>query len=165
MNENRGKNGKAKNLTKRTNYLSWHEYFASIARLIARRSKDPNYQVGALIVNQQKEIVATGYNGFPWGFSDDKYFWNDEGSWLETKYPYCVHAEANAVISAKQNCQGFILYTTLFPCNECAKLIIQAGIKTVHYLDWPISEQWGESWKATKIMFDEVGIDYQKLEV
>lgn len=153
-----------KTKSKRANYLSWNVYFSSIAKLVSQRSKDPNYQVGAVIVNQQKEIIATGYNGFPWGCSDDKYPWNDESSWLDTKYPYVVHAEANAIVHARQNCEGFIIYTTLFPCNECAKLIIQAGIKTVYYLNWPNSEQWDKSWTATKIMFDEVNINYQKLK-
>jgi len=122
-------------MPKRNNYLTWQEYFITIAQVCALRSKDPNTQVGAVIVNKNKEIIATGYNGLPWGCHDDKYPWeNDSKVWLETKYPYVVHAEANAIIHARQDCHGFSLYTTLFPCGECAKLIIQSGIKEIYYL-------------------------------
>ena len=121
-------------MPKRNNYLTWQEYFITIAQVCALRSKDPNTQVGVVIVNKNKEIIATGYNGLPWGCNDDNYPWeNSKEIWLETKYPYVVHAEANAIIHARQNCHGFSLYTTLFPCGECAKLIIQSGIKEIYY--------------------------------
>jgi dCMP deaminase len=121
-------------MSKRNNYLTWPEYFIAIAQVCAWRSKDPNTQVGVVIVNNNKEIIATGYNGLPWGCNDDNYPWeNDKSNWLENKYPYVVHAEANAIIHARQDCHGFSLYTTLFPCCECAKLIIQAGIKQIFY--------------------------------
>ena len=121
-------------MPKRNNYLTWQEYFITIAQVCALRSKDPNTQVGVVIVNKNKEIIATGYNGLPWGCNDDNYPWeNNKEIWLETKYPYVVHAEANAIIHARQNCRGFSLYTTLFPCGECAKLIIQSGIKEIYY--------------------------------
>ena len=121
-------------MSKRNNYLTWPEYFITIAQVCAWHSKDPNTQVGVVIVNNNKEIIATGYNGLPWGCNDDNYPWeNDKSNWLENKYPYVVHAEANAIIHARQDCHGFSLYTTLFPCGECAKLIIQSGIKEIYY--------------------------------
>lgn len=121
-------------MPKSINYLTWTEYFITIAQVCALRSKDPNTRVGTVIVNKNKEIIATGYNGLPWGCNDDNYPWeNDKENWLETKYPYVVHAEANAIIHARQNCSDFSLYTTLFPCCECAKLIIQSGIKEIYY--------------------------------
>lgn len=121
-------------MPKRNNYLTWPEYFITIAQVCALRSKDPNTQVGVVIINNNREIIATGYNGLPRGCSDDEYPWeNNQVKWLESKYPYVVHAEANAIIHARQDCHGFSLYTTLFPCCECAKLIIQAGIKQIFY--------------------------------
>ncbi|MBR4256228.1 MAG: dCMP deaminase family protein [Clostridia bacterium] len=118
---------------KRTDYISWDEYFMSVALLASMRSKDPNTQVGACIVGDDKRIISTGYNGFPRGCSDDEFPWNREGE--ETKYPYVVHAELNAILNAGgRSLAGSTLYVALFPCNECAKAIIQAGIKTVVYL-------------------------------
>ncbi|CFW93468.1 Deoxycytidylate deaminase [endosymbiont DhMRE of Dentiscutata heterogama] len=146
-------------MPKRTDYLTWPEYFITIAQVCAMRSKDPNTQVGAVIVNQNKEIIATGYNGLPWGCNDDDYPWeNNHKNWLETKYPYVVHAEANAIIHAHQNCQGFSLYTTLFPCCECAKLIIQAGIKHVFYSNDKHNQK--EEVMAAKRMLKDVGVEY-----
>lgn len=118
---------------KRTDYISWDEYFMSVALLAAMRSKDPNTQVGACIVGEDKRIISTGYNGFPQGCSDDEFPWDRDGE--ETKYPYVVHAELNAILNAGgRNLNGSKLYVALFPCNECAKAIIQAGIKEVIYL-------------------------------
>ena len=118
---------------KRIDYISWDEYFMSVALLASMRSKDPNTQVGACIVGDDKRIISTGYNGFPRGCSDDEFPWNREGE--ETKYPYVVHAELNAILNAGgRSLAGSTLYVALFPCNECAKAIIQAGIKTVVYL-------------------------------
>ena len=118
---------------KRTDYISWDEYFMGIAMLAARRSKDPNTQVGACIVSQDNIIISTGYNGMPAGCSDDEYPWGREGA--ETKYPYVVHAELNAILNANgRDLRGSKLYVALFPCNECAKAIIQSGVKEVYYL-------------------------------
>ena len=118
---------------KRTEYISWDEYFMGIAMLAARRSKDPSTQVGACIVSQDNIIISTGYNGMPKGCSDDEFPWGREGA--ETKYPYVVHAELNAILNANgRNLKGSRLYVALFPCNECAKAIIQSGVKEVVYL-------------------------------
>jgi len=119
---------------KRTNYISWDDYFMGVAYLSAMRSKDDSSQVGACIVNTQNRIVGIGYNGLPIGCSDEEFPWEREGQWLDTKYPYVVHAEPNAILNATVPLQGSRLYVTLFPCNECAKLIIQSGIKEIIYL-------------------------------
>ena len=122
--------------SKRTDYLTWDEYFMAVAQLSAMRSKDPGTQVGACIVNRTKRIIGIGYNGFPAGCSDDLLPWGREGAYLETKYPYVCHAEMNAITNAsnKPDLDGGTLYVSLFPCNECAKLIVQVGIKEVVYL-------------------------------
>ena len=118
---------------KRTDYISWDEYFMGVALLAAMRSKDPNTQVGACIVNKDNVILSTGYNGFPKGCSDDEFPWEREGE--ETKYPYVVHAELNAILnSGGKDLRGASIYVALFPCNECAKAIIQSGIGEVVYL-------------------------------
>ena len=118
---------------KRQDYISWDEYFMGVAMLAARRSKDPNTQVGACIVSPDNIIISTGYNGMPKGCSDDEFPWEREG--LETKYPYVVHAELNAILNANgRDLRGSRLYVALFPCNECAKAIIQSGVKEVVYL-------------------------------
>ena len=118
---------------KRKDYISWDEYFMGVAKLAARRSKDPSTQVGACIVSPENIIISTGYNGMPKGCSDDEFPWEREGA--DTKYPYVVHAELNAILNANgRNLQGSRLYVVLFPCNECAKAIIQSGVKEVVYL-------------------------------
>ncbi len=121
---------------KRQEYITWDEYFMGVAVLAAKRSKDPNTQVGACIVDENNVILSTGYNGFPIGCSDDIFPWDrsadDE---TETKYPYVVHAELNAILNAGgKSLRGARIYVALFPCNECAKSIIQSGIKEVVYL-------------------------------
>mmetsp|Transcript_70933 Transcript_70933/g.122960 ORF Transcript_70933/g.122960 Transcript_70933/m.122960 type:complete len:310 (+) Transcript_70933:71-1000(+) len=121
---------------KRMEYLSWDDYFMSVAFLTAMRSKDPSTQVGACIVNEQNRIVGVGYNGFPSGIADEALPWAKEApdGELSTKHPYVCHAELNAVLNKNaESCRGCRLYTTLFPCNECAKVIIQAGIRRVVY--------------------------------
>lgn len=120
---------------KRNDYITWDEYFMGVAKLSAKRSKDPNTQVGACIVNEDKRIIGIGYNGLPHGCDDDEYPWGNEGDFIETKYPYVVHAEANAILNATQSLKGAHLYVTLFPCHECMKLIIQSGIIEVIYED------------------------------
>ena len=120
---------------KRQNYISWDEYFMGVAQLAAERSKDPSTQVGACIVDGEKRILSTGYNGFPHGCSDDEFPWNRDESKGDTKYQYVVHAELNAILNASgKSLAGSTLYVGLFPCNECAKAIIQAGVKEVIYL-------------------------------
>lgn len=117
---------------KRQGYISWNEYFMGIAFLSAQRSKDPVTQVGACIVIDKK-IVGIGYNGFPKGSSDDELSWGKVGNILDTKYPYVVHAELNAVLNSNINLKGSTIYVTHFPCNECAKVIVQSGISNVIY--------------------------------
>lgn len=146
---------------KRDDYLSWDEYFMGIALLSAQRSKDSNTQVGACIVNQEHKIVSVGYNGMPTGCNDDDMPWEREGDFLNTKYPFVCHAELNAILNRSAgSLQGCSLYVTLFPCNECAKAIIQAGIKTIvydcdKYADTP-------SVIASKKMLDAAGVRYYK---
>jgi dCMP deaminase len=118
---------------KRENYITWDDYFMSVAKLASMRSKDPNTQVGACIVGQDNVIISTGYNGFPKGCSDDEFPWAREGE--DTKYPFVVHAELNSILNANgKDLRGSKLYVALFPCNECAKAIIQCGISEVVYL-------------------------------
>jgi len=119
----------------RTDYLSWDEYFMGVSILSSLRSKDPSTQVGACIVDSDKKIVATGYNGAPRGINDKDFPWSREGDFLETKYAYVCHAELNAVLnSTRDNLKNCTMYVALFPCNECAKAIIQSGIKKIVYL-------------------------------
>ena len=122
-------------MDKRKDYISWDEYFMGVALLAAQRSKDPSTQVGACIVDEENRILSTGYNGFPKGCSDDEFPWNRDENAGETKYQYVVHGELNAILNASgKNLAGSKLYVGLFPCNECAKAIIQSGIKEVVYL-------------------------------
>ena len=147
---------------KRTDYISWDTYFMGVASLSAMRSKDPRTQVGACIVNDQKRIVGIGYNGFPYGVDDDDFPWEKNDEWLKSKYPYVVHAEPNAILNATVPLDGATLYVTLFPCNECAKLIIQSGIKEVVYLADKYHDQL--SFVASRRMFDAANVTYRKLE-
>lgn len=147
---------------KRSTYLSWDDYFMSVALLSAQRSKDPNTQVGACIVNRQKRIVGVGYNGFPTGCSDDTLPWCRDGDFLETKYPYVCHAELNAVLnSVPGHLNDCTIYTALFPCNECAKVIIQVGIREVVYLSDKYAAS--DSVKASRRMFDQAGVQCREL--
>jgi dCMP deaminase len=134
-----------------------------VALLSAKRSKDPNTQVGACIVSDKNKIVGAGYNGLPMGCDDDKFPWHKEGSFLETKYPYICHAELNAILNnIGMDLRGCKIYTALFPCNECSKAIIQSGIKEVIYL----SDKYhgNDIFKASKIMLDTAGVVYRKVE-
>ena len=120
---------------KRTDYISWDEYFMGVATLSGMRSKDPNTQVGACIVSEEHKILSMGYNGFPTGCSDDDFPWAREGEPLENKYFYTTHSELNAILNYRGgSLEGATMYVTLFPCNECAKAIIQAGIKRLVYV-------------------------------
>ncbi len=149
-------------MKKRQDYISWDEYFMGVALLSACRSKDPNTQVGACIVNEKNKIVGTGYNGLPVGCSDDEFPWSKTGNFLETKYPFVCHAELNAILNnIGMDLRGCRIYTALFPCNECTKAIIQSGISEVVYL----SDKYAgtEASIASKLMLDKAGIGYRKV--
>ena len=146
---------------KRADYINWDEYFMGIAMLAARRSKDPSTQVGACIVSQDNIIISTGYNGMPKGCSDDEFPWDREGQ--ETKYPYVVHAELNAILNASgRDLRGSRIYVALFPCNECAKAIIQSGVREVIYL----SDKYAHTPTtiASKRMLDAAGVRYTQMK-
>lgn len=146
---------------KRNPVPNWDQYFMAMAHLAAFRSKDPNTQVGACIVNKQNRVVGLGYNGFPKGCDDDQYSWEREGEFLETKYPYVVHAELNAILNAIQNVAGCTIYVSLFPCNECAKAIIQAGITRVVYESDKYNGH--QDNLASKRMFKDAGVELIQL--
>lgn len=146
---------------KRNNYISWDTYFMGVAKLSSMRSKDPNTQVGACIVSNQKRIIGIGYNGFPYGCDDDEYPWDNKGDSLDTKYPYVVHAEPNAILNSTVNLENATIYVTLFPCNECAKLIIQSGIKEVVYAEDKYAEQ--DMTKASKRMLNSAGVKLRQI--
>lgn len=145
---------------KRSGYISWDMYFMGVSLLAAKRSKDPNTQVGACIVSDENIILSTGYNGFPYGCSDDEYPWAREGA--ETKYPYVVHAELNAILNSRgQSLKNAKIYVSLFPCNECAKAIIQSGIKEVVYLSDKYADS--ETTAASKRMLSSAGVKLTRL--
>ena len=149
----------AKKILKRSGYITWDEYFMGVAQLSGMRSKDPNSQVGACIVSQDNKILSMGYNGFPIGCSDDDFPWAREGDPLETKYLYVTHSELNAILNYRGgSLEGAKLYVTLFPCNECAKAIIQAGIKTIVYANDKYAGT--ASVIASKKMLDAAGVRY-----
>ena len=148
---------------KRQDYISWDEYFMGVALLSGRRSKDPSTQVGACIVSQDNKILSMGYNGFPKGCSDDEFPWAREGEPLDTKYLYVTHSELNAILNYRGgSLEGSKIYVTLFPCNECAKAIIQAGIKTIIYKEdkYPDSP----SVRASKRMLNAAGVRYYQYD-
>lgn len=151
---------------KRQDYLSWDEYFIGIATLTAMRSKDPNTQVGACIVSSDNRVLSVGYNGTPNGFSDDRFPWNREAAdHYDTKYPYVCHSELNAILNFRGNMrelQGARIYVHYFPCVECTKAIIQAGIKEVIYLHDFDHSSFGVAVKASIRMFEECGITYRQ---
>ena len=151
---------------KREDYLKWDEYFMAIAKLSAMRSKDPSTQVGACIVSDDNRILSIGYNGAPNGYSDEKFPWAREGNNLDTKYPYVCHAEMNAILNyrgSKKDLEKAKIYVDLFPCNECAKIIIQSGIKEVIYL----SDKYATSENniASRRLFDNCGVKYSKIKL
>ncbi len=149
-------------MAKRKDYISWDEYFMGVALLSAKRSKDPGTQVGACIVNQKNKIVGAGYNGLPAGCDDDEFPWDKTGEFLQTKYPYVCHAELNAILNnIGMDLHGCRIYTALFPCNECAKAIIQAGISEVIYLSDKYAGN--ETSVASKHMLDTAGVSYRKV--
>jgi len=148
---------------KRSDYISWDEYFMAVALLSGLRSKDPNTQVGACVANAQNKIVGVGYNGFPIGCSDDELPWAREGEFLDTKYPYVCHAELNAVIKVilcdLRDCR---IYVALFPCNECTKVIIQSGIREIVYLSDKYSDT--APVQASKIMLEKSNTSYRRFQ-
>ena len=149
-------------MSKRTDYISWDDYFMGVALLSAKRSKDPSTQVGACIVNQKNKIVGAGYNGLPAGCDDDTFPWDKQGEFLQTKYPYVCHAELNAILNnIGMDLHGCRIYTALFPCNECAKAIIQSGIAEVIFL----SDKYdgSDASVASKKMLETAGVRYRKV--
>ena len=163
-----------KNLNKaREDYLSWDEYFMAIACLSSMRSKDPSTQVGACIVGLDNRILSIGYNGAPNGFSDHSFPWDRTGDMLNTKYAYVCHAEMNAILNyrgSRHELENAKIYVDLFPCNECAKLIVQAGIKEVLFLSDKFKDKEGnlletDAVKASKRMFDECGVTYHAINL
>lgn len=146
----------------RKDYINWDDYFMGIAILSSMRSKDPNTQVGACIVNEDKRIVGVGYNGLPKGCEDNDFPWERDGDYLETKYPYVCHAELNAILNSIKSLRNCSIYVALFPCNECSKAIIQSGIKEIVYL----SDKYNgtNENKASKKMLNAAGVKYRKLE-
>ena len=149
-------------IMKRTDYISWDEYFMGIAVLSAQRSKDNSTQVGACIVNDEHKIISVGYNGMPTGCNDDDMPWERSAeNELDTKYPFVCHAELNAILNSNiGNLSGCTVYVTLFPCNECAKAIIQSGIKRVVYYSNKYSDT--NSVKASCLLFDKCGVKYEE---
>lgn len=142
---------------KRQGYLSWDEYFMGVAMLSGMRSKDPHSQVGACIVSEDNKILSMGYNGFPKGCSDDEFPWGREGDPLDTKYLYVTHSELNAILNYRGgSLEGAKLYVSLFPCNECAKAIIQSGIREIIYYDNKYADS--DATKASQRMFLLTGV-------
>ena len=145
---------------KRNDYISWDEYFMGVAILSAQRSKDPGTQVGACIVSDENRIMTVGYNGMPRGCSDDDYPWDRVGDVLDTKYAFVCHAELNAILNYNGgSMKNSRCYVTLFPCNECAKALIQKGISEIIYMSDKYADS--DSTKAAKKMLDSAGVKYR----
>lgn len=149
---------------KRNGYITWDEYFMGVAKLSAMRSKDPSTQVGACIVSEDNKILSMGYNGFPKGCSDDEFPWGKgESDPYDEKYYYVTHSELNAILNYRGgSLEGSKLYVTLFPCNECAKAIIQSGIRTIIYAD----DKYGDTAavRASKRMLVSAGVELKPYE-
>ncbi len=144
----------------RTDYISWQDYFMGIAKLSAMRSKDPSTQVGACIVDQNNKIVSVGYNGMPYGIDDATANWGKLGEWQDTKYPYVCHAELNAILNSPRSVVGCRIFVTHHPCNECAKAIVQSGIKEVIYED----SKPGKTSDVAGIIFEYAGVSVTKYQ-
>ena len=149
-------------MDKRENTLTWDEYFMGLAHLSALRSKDPSTQVGAAIIDENHRVVSVGYNGFPKGCSDDEFPWSRSGGVLNSKYAFVVHAELNAILNSPRSVSGCTIYVSLFPCNECAKAIIQSGIKRIVYESDKYADT--ETTIASKNMLQAAGIELVQLE-
>ncbi|MFH1946921.1 MAG: dCMP deaminase family protein [Candidatus Magasanikbacteria bacterium] len=144
----------------REDYISWDECFMRMSYVIAERSKDPSTQVGAVIINEQNVVVGMGYNGFPRGIENEDLPWDRTGDLLDTKYPYVVHAESNAIFNSNSNTKDCRIYVKLFPCNECAKAIIQNGIKEVVFESDKYHDE--DIFTASRKLFDRAGIKYRQ---
>ncbi len=146
---------------KREDYISWDEYFMGVAMLSAQRSKDPSTQVGACIVSRENKIMSVGYNGMPRCCDDDEFPWEREGGELDTKYLFVCHAELNAILNyGSGSLNGARVYVSLFPCNECAKAIIQSGISEIVYMSDKYSNT--AATIASKKMLDSAGVKYRE---
>ena len=148
---------------KRTDYIGWDDYFMGVSLLAADRSKDPSTQVGACIVSDDNRILSTGYNGFPKGCSDDEFPWNRDEKLGETKNNFVVHAELNAILNAGgKSLVGSRIFVSLFPCHECAKAIIQSGVKEVVYL----SDKYAgtPATQASRLMMSTAGVKLRQFE-
>ena len=151
-------------MPKRTDYISWDEYFMGVAMLAGMRSKDPNTQVGSCIISGNHKILSIGYNGLPAGCSDDDFPWEREGeSTLDTKYPFVTHSELNAILNYRGgSLEGATIYVSLFPCSECAKAIIQSGIKRIVYGSDKYAGK--ENNIASKRLLDAAGVAYDQYQ-
>lgn len=141
--------------------ITWDEYFMGLAHLSAKRSKDPSTQVGACIIDEDNKVVSIGYNGMPRGCNDSDYPWERNGGFLDTKYAFVVHAELNAILNSPRSLKNCNLYVSLFPCNECAKAIIQSGIKKVIYESDKYNGTEGNI--ASKKMLNDAGVELVQL--
>ncbi len=151
--------------SKRGDYLSWDEAFMGIAQLIAKRSKDPSSQVGACIVSSDNRVLSLGYNGTPNNYSDDDFNWGRDGDFCESKYAYVVHAELNAILNFRGDTkalQGAKVYVTLFPCNECAKAVIQTGIKEIIYLEDKYHDT--DICKVSRKLLETTGVKFRQYQ-
>ncbi|OGY94166.1 MAG: hypothetical protein A2406_01660 [Candidatus Komeilibacteria bacterium RIFOXYC1_FULL_37_11] len=157
------------NIKARKNYLSWDETFMLMAQVIAQRSKDPSTQTGAVVVDKNNVVLGVGYNGWPRGIKEGHFSWSNnyghnKKNILNTKYPYVVHAEVNAILNTNQSAENAKLYCLLFPCNECAKIIIQSGIKNIIYQD-DRSDKDANNFIVSKKLFDLAGVKYKKHKI
>ena len=149
----------------RTDVISWDDFFMQVALSASMRSKDPNTQVGACIAGVDHRILSVGYNGTPHGLNDDEFPWDSSNDPLHDKHSYVIHAEVNAILNYRgslQDMQGATVYVTLFPCNECAKLLVQSGIGEVVYL----SDKYCGTMPnlIAKSVFDKSGVRYRQLD-
>lgn len=137
---------------------SHDEVALKIATVIAERSRDPSTKVGCVIMRPNNTFASAGYNGFPRGVQDLEERYNER----RTKYLFTCHAEANAITTAREPLEGYTLYCTHPPCNECAKLIIQSGIKRVisYEPSEDIKKRWDDSWLVMQAMFGEAGVSF-----
>lgn len=147
---------------KRENVLSWDQYFMGLAHLSAFRSKDPSTQVGAVIVDEKHRVVSIGYNGLPRGCDDNEFPWGRDGGMLDSKYAFVVHAELNAILNSPRPVTGCAVYVSLFPCNECAKAIIQSGITKIVYESDKYADT--DAVKASKKMLIAAGVELLQLQ-
>ena len=155
-----------KKVKARKNYLSWDDTFIMIAQVIAQRSKDPSTQTGAVVVDEDNIVLGLGYNGWAKGVKEGHFSWSkdyglNKKDILNTKYPYVVHAEVNAILSSNKSVKGAKLYCYLFPCSECTKVIIQSGVKEVIYED-DRQDQNSNNFAVSKKLFDLSGVKHRK---